>query len=52
MARAYDVVLDADFDRMPQVLEETCGPAPPVACLGLRALATWWDIQLTSRVAP
>ncbi len=46
VARAYDAVLDADFDRIPQVLEETCGPAPPVACLSLQALATWWEIRL------
>jgi tetratricopeptide (TPR) repeat protein len=31
---------------MPSVLAETCGPAPQVACLGLRALATWWEILL------
>jgi hypothetical protein len=51
VARAYDAVLDADFDRMPEVLTATCGPAPPVACLGLDALALWWEIQLdpTSR---
>lgn len=46
VAKAYDAVLDADFDRIAHVLEETCGPAPPVVCLTLRALATWWDIQL------
>lgn len=46
VARAYDVALNADFDQMPAVLERTCGPAPAVACLGLRALATWWEILL------
>lgn len=46
VAAAYDVVLNADFDRMPEVLARTCPPAPVVACLGLRALATWWEIQL------
>ncbi|MCC7033638.1 MAG: hypothetical protein IT179_12490 [Acidobacteria bacterium] len=46
VAAAYDAVLNADFDRMPEVLEATCGPAPRVACLGLRALGTWWEIQL------
>jgi tetratricopeptide (TPR) repeat protein len=46
VAAAYDAVLNADFDRMPEVLAATCGPAPAVACLGLGALATWWDIQL------
>lgn len=46
VAAAYDVVLDADFDRIPEVLERTCPPAPPVTCLGLRALGTWWEILL------
>ena len=46
VASAYDTVLNADFDRLPAVLDRTCGPAPPVACLGLRALATWWEILL------
>jgi len=46
VASAYDTVLNADFDRLPAVLDRTCGPAPPVVCLGLRALATWWEILL------
>jgi tetratricopeptide (TPR) repeat protein len=46
VAAAYDRVLDADFDRMDAVLGATCGPVPRVACLGLRALATWWEMQL------
>lgn len=46
VADAYDVALNADFDQMPAVLERTCGPAPEVACLGLRALSTWWEILL------
>ena len=46
VAAAYDTVLDADFDAVPALLSRTCGPAPDVACLGLRALATWWEIQL------
>lgn len=46
VAAAYDAVLNADFDRLPEILEATCGPAPRVACLGLRALGTWWEIQL------
>jgi hypothetical protein len=46
VARAYDTVLDADFGGVPSLLARTCGPAPEVACLGLRALATWWEIQL------
>jgi len=46
VASAYDVALNADFDRMPEVLATTCGPAPRVACLGLKALSTWWEILL------
>jgi tetratricopeptide (TPR) repeat protein len=46
VASAYDVTLNADFERMPLVLERTCGAAPEVACQGLRALATWWEILL------
>lgn len=52
VARAYDLILDADFERLAAELPATCGPAPRVACLGLEALSLWWQIQLdpTSRV--
>lgn len=46
MARAYDLVLDADFEGLKQALPETCPPAPAVACLGLEALSLWWQVQL------
>ena len=46
VAKAYDLILDADFDRLKAELPATCGPAPPVACLGLEALSLWWQIQL------
>jgi len=57
VARAYDLILDADFDRLKAELPQTCGPpspqgfgatspAPRVACLGLEALSLWWQIQL------
>jgi tetratricopeptide (TPR) repeat protein len=57
VARAYDLILDADFDRLRAELPATCGPpspqgsgatspAPKVACLGLEALSLWWQIQL------
>ncbi|MCC7240373.1 MAG: hypothetical protein IT180_00480 [Acidobacteria bacterium] len=46
VARAYDAILNADFDEIATVMRETCGPAPRVACLGLEALATWWEILL------
>lgn len=46
IARAYDLILDADFDQLNKTLPTTCPPAPGVACLGLKALALWWQIQL------
>ncbi len=46
VARAYDLVLDADFEGVAKVLPDTCPPAPHVACLGLEALSLWWQIQL------
>ena len=46
VARAYDLILDADFDQLKQILPATCPPAPRVACLGLEALSLWWQIQL------
>ena len=46
VATAYDLILDADFDRLKVELPATCGPAPRVACLGLEALSLWWQIQL------
>ena len=46
IARAYDLVLNADFDQLQATLPATCPPAPEVACLGLKALGLWWQIQL------
>ncbi len=46
VARAYDLILAADFDGLARALPSTCPPAPPVACLGLEALSLWWQIQL------
>lgn len=57
VAKAYDLILDADFDGLKAELPATCGPpspkgfagtspAPPVACLGLESLSLWWQIQL------
>jgi hypothetical protein len=46
VARAYDLILNADFDGLAKALPETCPPAPDVACLGLEALSLWWQIQL------
>jgi len=46
IARAYDLILDANFDELKRVLPTTCPPAPEVACRGLEALSLWWQIQL------
>jgi tetratricopeptide (TPR) repeat protein len=46
VARAYDLILDANFDELKKVLPATCPPAPMVACRGLEALSLWWQIQL------
>lgn len=46
VARAYDVVLDADFTRMPAVVADTCGPAPTEVCTGLLAMSRWWELML------
>jgi hypothetical protein len=46
IARAYDLILDADFDQLDSTLPSVCPPAPTVACQGLEALGLWWRIQL------
>jgi tetratricopeptide (TPR) repeat protein len=46
VARAYDLVLDADFDGVAAALQATCPPAPTVACMGLEALSLWWQIRI------
>jgi tetratricopeptide (TPR) repeat protein len=46
VARAYDLILNADFEGLAEALPDTCPPAPEVACLGLEALSLWWQIQL------
>jgi hypothetical protein len=46
IARAYDLILDADFDQLNRTLPSICPPAPGVACQGLKALGLWWQIFL------
>ena len=46
VANAYDLILNADFEKLRAALPATCGPAPRVACLGLDALNLWWQIQM------
>jgi tetratricopeptide (TPR) repeat protein len=46
VARVYDAILDARFERVPAMLREACGPAPREACQLLDAVSAWWRIQL------
>jgi hypothetical protein len=46
VARAYDLILDANFDELAKTLPAICPPAPMVACRGLEALSLWWQIQI------
>lgn len=48
VAGGYDLILNADFERLQAELPAICGtgPAPRVACLGLESLSLWWQIQL------
>lgn len=55
VARAYDAILDARLDEVPQLLAAACGPArpgvrddkaPTEACRVLDAVALWWEIRL------
>lgn len=46
IARAYDLILDTNFEELNKTLPATCPPALPVACRGLEALSLWWQIQL------
>ncbi len=53
VAGGYDLILNADFERLQSELPAICGPlsggtgpAPRVACLGLESLSLWWQIQL------
>lgn len=46
LARAYDAIFDARFERVPAILAQTCPPAPREACQLLEVLSLWWQIQL------
>jgi tetratricopeptide (TPR) repeat protein len=46
VARAYDAVLDAEFDAPVRLLGSRCTDAPPEACSMLDALGVWWAIAL------
>jgi hypothetical protein len=44
LARAYDLVYDADFAGVEEELKRACGPAPPQACVVVGLAAQWWRI--------
>ena len=44
LARAYDLVYDADFAGAEAELTRTCGAAPPQACALIRVAAQWWRL--------
>jgi tetratricopeptide (TPR) repeat protein len=46
VARAYDAVLDGDWESLPSRLDATCSAAPREACQMLEALGVWWGIAL------
>ncbi len=46
LARAYDLVYDADFAAAEAELSRACGPAPSEACDVVRAASLWWQVYL------
>jgi tetratricopeptide (TPR) repeat protein len=46
LERAYNVIFDAQFERVPAVLAQTCPPAPEEVCSLLDVVSLWWQIQI------
>jgi tetratricopeptide (TPR) repeat protein len=46
LARAYDLVYDADFAGADAALKQACPPAPAQACAVIDVAARWWRIYL------
>lgn len=57
IARIYDAILDARFEQVPELLDQTCGPAVgrpavnaprphPAVCQLLDVVSLWWQIQI------
>jgi tetratricopeptide (TPR) repeat protein len=56
IARVYDAILDARFEEVPDLLQQTCGPVDgrtpltgrthPSVCQLLETVSLWWQIQL------
>jgi tetratricopeptide (TPR) repeat protein len=46
IARVYDAIFDAQFERVPGLLTQACPPAPADVCALLDVVSLWWQIQL------
>jgi tetratricopeptide (TPR) repeat protein len=46
LTRAYTAIFDANFDQVPALLADACGPAPAEACQLLDVASLWWQIQI------
>jgi hypothetical protein len=46
LARIYNVILDAGFEQVPDLVRNACDPAPAEACQLLGVVSTWWQIEL------
>ncbi|MEI6669403.1 MAG: tetratricopeptide repeat protein [Acidobacteriota bacterium] len=46
LAKAYDLVYNADFEAAETELTRACGPAPREACDVVRAASLWWRLYL------
>jgi len=46
IARVYDAIFDARFERLPALLAQTCPPAPAEVCTLLDVVGLWWQIQI------
>jgi hypothetical protein len=46
VAKAYELIHDANFEQFEKTLPSVCPPAPMAACHGLESLNLWWQIQL------
>ena len=46
LSAAYDLILNAQFDRVEAQLKQACPPAPVEACQSLRVVSLWWQILI------
>src|SRR5476651_397894 len=45
LAKAYELILNAQFDEADGALRQACGPAPAMACQVLQAVSQYWQLQ-------